>query len=429
MASHSVDHDEGGDGYFASVSDLMVGILFVFLLMLAVFALAYSDPVTENDAAAMRQRIMQLEAERDALRGELTTTTTALTTERNRSATLTFTLDASQREVARLTAELDRLLRALAALQARVVVLTDERAKALSDLAQERARAAALSSDLEAALVEIARLHAELVAQGRALTESRGRAALLEQQLASATSEMLGLRAQLERLMALVNPRERELFQILLSDLLLLERDLKNLSDEGRLQSLRRELLERLQERLRGHRIEVQISPQNDVLRLPSEELFVFGFPTFTPTGRDRAMRLLEEIATLLPCFARGGTASDSCPEPVALFETILIEGHTDTIRGDNWRLSTSRALAVLDLMVGPLAGLRELRNSADQPLIGLAGYGESRTLPGIAGTDARNRRIELRFLLAAPSAENLAALRARVAEIRIRLDELQGRR
>jgi len=33
--------DEEGDGYFASVSDLMVGILFVFLLMLTVFALNY----------------------------------------------------------------------------------------------------------------------------------------------------------------------------------------------------------------------------------------------------------------------------------------------------------------------------------------------------------------------------------------------------
>jgi chemotaxis protein MotB len=33
--------DEEGEGYFASVSDLMVGILFVFLLMLTVFAVNY----------------------------------------------------------------------------------------------------------------------------------------------------------------------------------------------------------------------------------------------------------------------------------------------------------------------------------------------------------------------------------------------------
>lgn len=35
--------EEGGEGYFASVSDLMVGVLFVFLLMLTVFALNFRD--------------------------------------------------------------------------------------------------------------------------------------------------------------------------------------------------------------------------------------------------------------------------------------------------------------------------------------------------------------------------------------------------
>jgi len=38
MAIHE-RHEEEGGGYFASVSDLMVGILFVLLLMLTVFAL------------------------------------------------------------------------------------------------------------------------------------------------------------------------------------------------------------------------------------------------------------------------------------------------------------------------------------------------------------------------------------------------------
>nr|WP_294513863.1 OmpA family protein [uncultured Rhodopila sp.] len=35
--------EPAGDGYFASVSDLMVGVLFMFLLMLTVFALNYKD--------------------------------------------------------------------------------------------------------------------------------------------------------------------------------------------------------------------------------------------------------------------------------------------------------------------------------------------------------------------------------------------------
>ena len=42
MSFRELDAEEGG-GYFASVSDLMVGILFVFLLMLTVFALNYRE--------------------------------------------------------------------------------------------------------------------------------------------------------------------------------------------------------------------------------------------------------------------------------------------------------------------------------------------------------------------------------------------------
>jgi len=49
------DYEEGGaEGYFASVSDLMVGILFVFLLMLSVFALNYR--VAEHDQGVSRAR-------------------------------------------------------------------------------------------------------------------------------------------------------------------------------------------------------------------------------------------------------------------------------------------------------------------------------------------------------------------------------------
>jgi chemotaxis protein MotB len=43
-----------GEGYFASASDLMVGILFVFLLMLTVFALNYRD--AEEDQRVEKAR-------------------------------------------------------------------------------------------------------------------------------------------------------------------------------------------------------------------------------------------------------------------------------------------------------------------------------------------------------------------------------------
>lgn len=48
MATATGAEDEGGEGYFASISDLMVGVLFVFLLMLTVFALNFRDVEEEQ---------------------------------------------------------------------------------------------------------------------------------------------------------------------------------------------------------------------------------------------------------------------------------------------------------------------------------------------------------------------------------------------
>jgi len=60
------DHEEGGaEGYFASVSDLMVGILFVFP-MLTVFALNYR--VAEHDQEVSRARFDIEKAQADRVR-------------------------------------------------------------------------------------------------------------------------------------------------------------------------------------------------------------------------------------------------------------------------------------------------------------------------------------------------------------------------
>jgi flagellar motor protein MotB len=53
--------DEEGEGYFASISDLMVGILFVFLLMLTVFALNYRK--AEEEQLVQRSLYERLAAE------------------------------------------------------------------------------------------------------------------------------------------------------------------------------------------------------------------------------------------------------------------------------------------------------------------------------------------------------------------------------
>ncbi len=62
MAASAEVEEEGGEGYFASISDLMVGVLFVFLLVLTVLALNFRDAEDEQtarlaDLIAARQEV------------------------------------------------------------------------------------------------------------------------------------------------------------------------------------------------------------------------------------------------------------------------------------------------------------------------------------------------------------------------------------
>lgn len=66
MSRGHVESDQG-EGYFASVSDLMVGILFIFLLMLTVFALNFHDA----EQAQMVERIRFEQAQKEARQAEL----------------------------------------------------------------------------------------------------------------------------------------------------------------------------------------------------------------------------------------------------------------------------------------------------------------------------------------------------------------------
>ncbi len=309
MAARRPENDEAAEGYFASISDLMVGILFIFLLMLTVFALNFAD---EDKDEIIRR--------------------------------LTIDRDAARAQLARQASEIEQLGVEIGRLRATLAAFTDREKRH--------------NEELDAIVNRVGQIESEVS------TESR------------------------------------------------------------RMQELRSHLLAQIKKNLREKQIEVEISEQQDVLRLPSKEIFQLGTAAFTPPGREQMLVLLEEMARLMPCYAAG--PSTGCDNASPIFETVLIEGHTDTLPGENWRLSTERALAVRGLMVGPLSNLIDLRNQVGQPLLGLAGYGASRPLPQIAGNDPRNRRIEVRFLLSASREAELATLRASLGQLRKRLEALQ---
>lgn len=330
MRQSHAEQEDAGEGYFASISDLMVGILFVFLLMLAVFAINYATEDKDKTIEKLERQVK----ERDKRIEDL------------------------EKLVATLAVERDKLLIRL------------------------------LDRELELAIIrgEVA----ELVAEQSRLRDG-----------------LVNLIAQLEG----VSEGLRD--------------------DQGRLERVRGDLLINIQKALEKRNVKVDVDTAQGILRLSSEGLFELNEARFTRTGLANAKALIEEMGQLLPCFSNTESVVLACRKQ-PIFETVLIEGHTDTQRtqmeGGNWKLSTDRARAFLNLMTESTAGLGSLRNEGGQLLLGLAGYGESRPLRDIDGADERNRRIEIRFLLSS-NRESLADRIQRLESLLLTLRNLAASR
>jgi outer membrane protein OmpA-like peptidoglycan-associated protein len=98
---------------------------------------------------------------------------------------------------------------------------------------------------------------------------------------------------------------------------------------------------------------------------------FDFNSAQLTTQGRRNALTFAEALKT-----------------PELRGKRFLIAGYTDSVGSDddNMVLSQARAKAVADLLVSE--GIERSR-------LQVAGYGENRPLPGHAGTDGVNRRVE----------------------------------
>jgi outer membrane protein OmpA-like peptidoglycan-associated protein len=125
--------------------------------------------------------------------------------------------------------------------------------------------------------------------------------------------------------------------------------------------------------------------------------------------------RLADALAGTLPDYACTG-ASDGCPEaPVAALESVLIEGHSDTVDRlddcDNHCLSARRASWTRAQLLARRPVLGSLRSRAGQPLFGVNGYGPDRTVTGKTAAECaadgsacrEDRRIEVRLRMEAP--------------------------
>lgn len=187
---------------------------------------------------------------------------------------------------------------------------------------------------------------------------------------------------------------------------------------------LREEMLEAIRAELEERGIRVEIDSEHGILRL-TENAISFGSAQATLAQREREK--LNEVATVLaeviPCYAED--APTSCETRTqGKLEAVFIEGHTDNVplQGgrfrDNWDLSAQRAMYTYRSISSDQPELIALRNALDQPLFSVSGYGAGRPIINHDEPTAepRNRRIDLRFIMAPPTAiadpEPIRALR-----------------
>jgi len=185
---------------------------------------------------------------------------------------------------------------------------------------------------------------------------------------------------------------------------------------EGQIQALqaaediRAEIVQEVAAELEAQGIEVTVSENNSVLRIPTELLgFDQASHEIRPENQAAALTIGNVLASALQKDDR-----------FQYIDTVFVEGHTDNraytgLDGTgNWGLSAFRAISLWQLWEESLpsdAQLGDLRRPDGSPLFSVSGYGETRPVTAAQDTDAElaaNRRIEIRFTVVQPTAEDL---------------------
>jgi outer membrane protein OmpA-like peptidoglycan-associated protein len=181
----------------------------------------------------------------------------------------------------------------------------------------------------------------------------------------------------------------------------------------------RGELLRRVQADMAERGYVAEIDEAKGSLSIAGEVLFESGEREPTPEGRDVIKSLANALYLHLPCFSSGLPIDPeaNCARNFHSVETVLIEGHTDSdqISGNSWMrdnldLSAARAASTFNGLLADQPLLDQLRSgeqrdATSQPIFSIAGYADRRPLSDQAddASKSRNRRIELRIIMAPP--------------------------
>lgn len=184
-------------------------------------------------------------------------------------------------------------------------------------------------------------------------------------------------------------------------------------------------VLEAIARRMKEDGIDVAVDHERGVLRLPESMLFTISSSDLSTDGSGAVAKMRAALIQYLPCIApMKGADMSVCTKlnlPAQTFlEAVLVEGHA-SVEGeekgvDNLTLSAERARSVFkqltdpDPMLGTASPLdRELKNASGYPILGMSAYGSKRP---VSDDMAKNRRIDIRFVMRTPTVAEAEALK-----------------
>jgi flagellar motor protein MotB len=160
-------------------------------------------------------------------------------------------------------------------------------------------------------------------------------------------------------------------------------------------------------QRMKNAGVPVTIDPSTGVITLPADTLFPSGVAELNANGVEVLSKARLSLDEILPCYIFSErNKRNNCPAnpSEAEIETIFIEGHTDSKplqKGiyTNWHLGLDRARAVYEVLTA--GSMISYKNERDLNAVGISSYADKRPAKGGLFDDSKNRRVELRFVLA----------------------------
>lgn len=176
-------------------------------------------------------------------------------------------------------------------------------------------------------------------------------------------------------------------------------------------------------ERMKKAGVPVTIDPSSGVITLPADTLFPSGVAELNSNGIEVLNKARFSLDEILPCYIFSERKKRlNCPlNPSEVeIETIFIEGHTDSKplhKGiyTNWHLGLDRARAVYEVLTA--GSMISFKNERELDTVGISSYADKRPAKGGLFDDSKNRRVELRFVLAYKSDEIQQNLNKSVAK------------